>query len=100
MKVTRTHGLTKQGAKSKVEDMIPELMRQYGGSLSEMIKSWEGDEMRFSFIAAGMSIKGIVSVGESDVVLDMPVPLMLRPFESRIRAKIEEEIDGVLTPLP
>lgn len=75
--------------------MLPELMAQYGGSINEAQMSWQGDVLQFSFQALGYRFRGTLEANDAQVVLDMALPLSLHPFESAIRAKLEEKLAEV-----
>jgi putative polyhydroxyalkanoate system protein len=98
MKVTHTHSLTKEAARARVQDVVPALVRQYGGSVTKVDTAWEGDAMRFSFRAVGHQIQGTVAATESHVVLEVAVPLPFRPFEGAVRARISQVLEELFRP--
>jgi hypothetical protein len=50
------------------------------------------DRAEISFAVKGMSLKGLVAVGERTVDVDMEVPFFLKPFQKVAMSRIEEEI--------
>lgn len=67
------------------------LERQYGHYATDIDKSWDGDRLTFSVKARGMSGSGSLEITDSEVIVDGKLPLMARPFESRIKSTIERE---------
>ena len=92
MIIRQVYGITKQEAREKIDEVVGELISQYGGGLSDFHKSWTEDTMEFSLSVAGFRLNGDVVLGDSDLAIDISVPITLRPFESTMKAKIEEEL--------
>jgi len=67
------------------------LERQYGHYATDIDKSWEGNRLNFSVKARGMSGSGSLEITDTEVIVDGKLPLMARPFESRIKSTIERE---------
>lgn len=67
------------------------LEQQYGHYATDIDKSWDGDRLTFSVKARGMSGSGSLEITDSEVIVDGKLPLMARPFESRIKSTIERE---------
>jgi len=71
------------------------LERQYGHYATDIDKSWDGDRLTFSVKARGMSGSGSLEITDSEVIVDGKLPLMARPFESRIKSTIEREAEAM-----
>ena len=91
MKVTVPHHTTRADAKRKIEERLGNLERQYGHYATDIDKQWDGDRLTFSVKARGMSGSGSLEITDSEVIVDGKLPLMARPFESRIKSTIERE---------
>ncbi|HEY4641997.1 MAG TPA: polyhydroxyalkanoic acid system family protein [Thermoanaerobaculia bacterium] len=91
MKVTVPHHTTREEAKRKVEERMSNLEKQYGHYATDIDKQWDGDRLTFSVKARGMTGSGSLEITDSEVILDGKLPLMARPFESRIKSTIERE---------
>ena len=91
MKVTVPHHTTREEAKRKIEERLGNLERQYGHYATDIDKQWDGDRLTFSVKARGMSGSGSLEITDSEVIVDGKLPLMARPFESRIKSTIERE---------
>ena len=66
----------------RIEGLLPELLQRYGSDVSSPQRLWNGNVMAFSFVARWFTIKGTVTVGEAEVVLDADIPPLL--FEASI----------------
>ncbi len=92
MKVVKQHNLSQEEATRKVSRLLKRLVQQYGGEIADPISVWTQDTLDFSFRTCGMSFKGKVEVGESDVTLDLGIPQFAEPFEGGIRSSVEREL--------
>jgi len=73
------------------------LEQQYGHYATDIDKSWDGDRLTFSVKARGMSGSGSLEITDSEVIVDGKLPLMARPFESRIKSTIEREAEAMFS---
>ena len=96
MRVVYSHQLGKEEARARLERIIPEMLAQYGHQVLELEYTWSGETMRYSFRAAGRNISGTLTMNESEVVLEMELPFMARPFEGSIKRRIIAGLDGLL----
>ncbi len=92
MRVTREHHLTKAEAQERVQTLLTELMAQYGGSVREARTAWQDDTMQFAFHAMGYEFAGTLETNDTQVALDMALPLAVRPFEGALRARVQEKL--------
>ena len=107
MRVTVTHDKGLEGAKKLVEESSTQMIgaAASGGpvQITDVIRTWNGSNMDFSFKGRmGMfsaPIKGKVLVSETDVVVDVELPGMLKHFmpEEKVRAQLESRVRGLLT---
>lgn len=67
------------------------MQSQYAHYADDIQHEWRGDTLNFSFKAKGISGKGTLEITDSDVIIDGKLPLIAKPFESRIRSTIERE---------
>jgi len=91
MHITVPHNTTRDEARRKVEERLAGLEGQYGHYATDIDKNWEGDRLTFSVKARGMSGSGSLEITDTEVIVDGKLPLMARPFESRIKSTIERE---------
>lgn len=95
MQVRFDHETTRAKARTKVEEMLDQVQKQYGHFLSDVDYSWGGDILTFAFNARGMKVKGTVEVTDTEVILEGHLPLMAKPFEPKIAKMIEGEAKNV-----
>ena len=91
MRIVIPHHTDKASARRKIDARLQELVGQHGHYLSEINQQWEGDRLLFSGSAKGFKVNGSVEITDSEVILDGKLPLIAKPFESRIKSTIEHE---------
>ena len=80
----RPHALGAQGAREAVQRVVDEMRDKYG-----LDCDWSGDVLSFS--RAGVS--GTLAVGESEVVLDAELGMLLSAFRPRIEEQLQKNFD-------
>ena len=98
MQITRRHNRTKQQAKAWVDDKLTEMLTQFGDSVSDVSHRWRGDTLEFALKVMGLvSLNGALAVTDTDLHLDIPLPLFAKSFEPRAEAEINKWLDDNLT---
>ena len=69
MDIVKSHGMDAQRAREAIDRLLPAMMRQYGGSVSDPAMEWRGDALLFSGRAMGFDIRGAVRVNDTELVL-------------------------------
>jgi putative polyhydroxyalkanoic acid system protein len=100
MRVIVPHHTTKEKARKIVDKHLGQLLGQYGHYLSESQTNWDGDRLDFNGKAKGFSASGSVEITDTDVILDGKLPLVAKPFESRIKSSIEREAESIFGKAP
>ena len=95
MRIAVPHRTTKEKARKRIEEKMADLQRSFGHYASDMEKHWEGDTMTFAFKAKGISGKGTLEITDSEVIIDGKLPLIAKPFESRIKSTVEKETEDM-----
>jgi hypothetical protein len=95
MKVAVPHNTTKSNARGIVERRAQQFLAQFGDKADEVEHEWRVDTLYFKGKARGMSVEATLEVTEAVVVVDGKLPLLARPFESRIRQAVEREIESL-----
>jgi len=95
MRIAVEHKTTKENAKHIVERKIHQLLAQFGDRAEDVQHEWVGDTLRFKGKARGFTIEGTVEITNAAVVIDGKLPLLARPFESRIRQTVEREVEAM-----
>ncbi|MFU8805913.1 MAG: polyhydroxyalkanoic acid system family protein [Bradymonadaceae bacterium] len=85
------HGLQKELARKATEKAIETYKARFE-QYNPDAKWVDEDTANVSFSAKGIKLEGALEIGEDDVLLDLEVPFLLRPFRSRAITVIEEEI--------
>ncbi len=96
MKVTKAHNMTREAAVSKIDGGFSELLTGFDDTVTNVNHSWKDDVMEFSFHARGFDFKGKVGVTDTDYLIDLDIPLMLRAFQGLVEEKLEEGLDEFL----
>ncbi|MEA2166214.1 MAG: hypothetical protein QOK37_4341 [Thermoanaerobaculia bacterium] len=91
MHIVIPHHTNKASARNKIEARLQELLSQHGHYMTDLTQHWEGDRLVFSGTAKGFKASGSVEVTDTEIVVDGKLPLIARPFESRIKSTIETE---------
>ncbi|SEN34766.1 putative polyhydroxyalkanoic acid system protein [Pseudomonas sp. ok272] len=85
--VERTHGLGKQAAREKAEQLAEKLAAQYG-----LQPSWSGDTLNLK----RSGVKGAVHVGEDSIKVDVELGLLMSAMSGTIKSEIERALDKAL----
>ena len=91
------HRLGEAAAMTRVERFLEDVQREYAAYLSDAEGQWNGNRLQFSFLAAGLSINGILVVTEESVHVSGPLPLAAAFFRGRIEQTIREELTRLLS---
>ena len=91
MRIAIEHHTTKEKAKKIVESRLKNAERQYGHMAADFDYEWHGYTLHLKAKAKGLSVKGTVEITDTDVIVDGKIPLLAKPFESKIRHAVERE---------
>ena len=93
MKISKLHRTDKETAKVKLDGFLPDLMERFGEAALIGKPTWQGDVMHFGIQARGLSITGSAEVNDTEVSIELALPMIARVFEGRIRSGIERRLD-------
>ena len=96
MRFSYKHGTGADTVRARLEELVPEMLTNVGSQVSEIEHRWDGDTMHFSFRALGRKNEGTAVVSAAEVVFDIGLPLMARPFEGQIKTRITQALDNAL----
>ena len=96
MRIVRNHSMPQDAAKEWVGNQLPELLGRFGDSVSNVNHTWRDDVLDFSFRARGFNISGTLEVADTELILEMGIPFLARPFQGRIEAEIGRWLDESL----
>src|SRR5438445_13144824 len=95
MRIVIPHHTDRASARRRIEARLADLLSQHGHYLSDINQHWEGDRLVFSGSAKGFKANGSVEITDTDMIIDGKLPLIAKPFESRIKSTIEREPDAM-----
>ncbi|PYQ26592.1 MAG: hypothetical protein DMF56_23560 [Acidobacteria bacterium] len=95
MRIAVPHNTTKTKAHQVVDRKAQQLLGQFGDKADDVEHDWRGDTLYFKGKARGMSVGGTLEVTDAAVVIDVKLPLLAKPFESRIRQTVERELESL-----
>lgn len=91
MRISYEHHSTRAEVRSKIEAAAASALEpnsSYARYINDVRYAWEGDQVDFSLRAVGSTIRGSVEVTDTHVIVDVGLPLMLRPFEGKAKSRI------------
>jgi len=95
MRIAVPHNTTKTNARQVVDRKAQQLLAQFGDKADDVEHEWGGDTLYFKGKARGMTVGGTLEVTDAAVVIDVKLPLLAKPFESRIRQTVERELESL-----
>jgi putative polyhydroxyalkanoate system protein len=93
VRIAVPHNTTRDKARKIIEQKMKTLEGQYGHYANDVEHQWQGDTLHFAFKAKGIHGKGTVEITDSDMIIDGKLPLIAKPFESRIKSTVEREAE-------
>ena len=85
------HQLAVAEAKQRLTGATEKLTRDYGASCT-----WQGDNLKVS----RKGLDALVTVGPSNVHIDMNLRFLLTPFAEKIKSGIAKQLSGILAAAP
>jgi hypothetical protein len=95
MRIAVEHHTTREKARKIVEQRLKNAEKQYGQMASDLDWEWHGDTLHVNVKAKGMSLKGTLEVTDTTVIVDGKLPLLAKPFETKIRHTVEREAESM-----
>ncbi len=106
MIIERTHDLPKDEVRRRLDQTIDSLVANppSGVDVSDVIRTWNGDVLTFSFkagkrvafLGSAVTVSGTITVTDRDLRLQSELPGLAKTFigEERIRRVLEQELDS------
>ncbi|MDA1035321.1 MAG: polyhydroxyalkanoic acid system family protein [Chloroflexi bacterium] len=85
------HHSTRPEVRTQLEAAVATALEpnsSYAKYVKDVKYAWEGDKVVFSLRAMGSNIKGSVEVTDTEVIVDVGLPLMFRAFEGKAKSRI------------
>ncbi|MBX4192220.1 polyhydroxyalkanoic acid system family protein [Candidatus Parcubacteria bacterium] len=98
MQLNIPHKFTKDEAHKRVLALLAQAKTdpQFSEKVTIDEERWDGDTLHFAFTAEGQSISGTVEVKDTEFTIYAKLPFMLRMFEGRIQAAVENQVNQAL----
>ena len=96
MKFAYEHHRTKAEVRGLLAEALPDLLGRYGSHLQSAHHEWYADTLHFSAEAIGMALAGTAEVTDSELILEVKLPLLARPFEEPAKRRIIGHLDSLL----
>lgn len=91
MRVPIAHSLGKEEALRRLHARSGDLAGMMPGGMADVAVTWPSeDRMALGVTAMGSSVNAVVEVGESQVVVEVVLPMALKFFEPLIRGAVEK----------
>lgn len=87
--VKRAHGMSKDEAKQKVEQVVNDVQQEFSSLVDDI--SWNADKTEAK--VKGKGFKGEFKVTDTDVAIDVDLKLFARPFKGKVESKIKARMD-------
>jgi hypothetical protein len=95
MRIAIEHNTTRTRARKIVEERLRDAEKKYGTMASDLDYEWHGDTLHIAVKAKGFHLKGTLEITDRDVIVDGKLPLLAKPFESKIRHTVEKEAASI-----
>jgi putative polyhydroxyalkanoate system protein len=90
--VRRSHALPKDEAKKRAEELANSMKQKLA-----LDWRWEGDRIVFEAASgAAKGTKGTVDVTETEVRVQIELPLLMRMLKGTVEAKVNEKLSQIL----
>lgn len=90
--VRRTHTLPKEEARKRAEELAQSMKQRF-----DLEWHWQGDRILFEAPrGAAKGTRGSVDVSESEVRVQIDLPLLLRVVRTKVESKVHEKLAKVL----
>jgi len=91
IEIRRSHGMPVEELRKKVDQMSGSLEAKYA-----VRGHWEGDEMVLEGSGMTRGVKGRIKIEASAVLVELDLPLLMRPMKGQIEESIARKLDKVL----
>ena len=99
MRVTLPHDLTKEEVRARMHKHAGEIGGFVPPGLAKVTTGWpDEDRMALTVVVMGQTILGGVEVRESDVVIEMDLPLLFSVMKGPLEAAVKKEGGRLLAP--
>lgn len=97
MEITVVHNMPQEEALAKVKTALYEAGAAHSDKITDVQEEWDGYVGKCSFKTMGFKVNAMVKVEPTYVRMEGSVPFLVRPFESKIKALLRENMLRVLS---
>lgn len=97
LKIDVPHSLSRDEATNRIRNLLSELQKQYGDSISGVKEQWNDNVGEVSFNAKGFDLAAKITITDSNVELDSDVPFAVSLFSGTIKNMIKEKAQELLS---
>src|SRR5665213_1920811 len=90
------HNLGQEEAQRRAVKLISETREQFGGKVTDLDESWNGNIETFSFRALGFAVSGKMEVQPASLEIEINLPMAAMLFKSRVENEILTHAKSVL----
>ncbi len=91
--IRRSNSLGKAAAREKTEALAKRMQEKL-----DLQWHWKGDQLEFEAPKGpGKGTKGSIHVDDSQVRVQVDLPLLLRAFKGKVEGRINDELDKILS---
>lgn len=88
----RKHSLERDDVRSRAEELARDMQRKLG-----IQWRWDADSIKFDTPSgAAKGVTGEVSVGASEVRIQIDLPFLLRAIKGKIEGKVKDKVDALI----
>ncbi len=95
MRIAVPHRTTRAKARKIVQQRMADAQSQFGKFIDSANYEWTGDLLNFQIKAKGFTGKGTLEITDTELIIDGKLPLLAKPFESRIKHTVEREAESM-----
>ncbi len=88
--VTIPHKLGKSEARARVASGFDQLKGQLS-MLGNFQQQWDQDRLNFSARSMGQTIRGLIEVGDSDVRIEVELPMLLAGMAETVAGQLRQQ---------
>lgn len=91
IEICRSHAMPVEELRKKVDQISGSLEAKYA-----VHGRWQGDEMLLEGSGMTRGVKGRIKLEASTVLIELDLPLLLRPMKGQVEESIARKLDKVL----
>ncbi len=92
------HELTQEEAQTRIQKLIADTREHYGGQLSDVHETWNGNTCDLGWKSMGMGMSATLTVNEHDVAVDGSMPMAFMAFKGRMEQLVRSRVGDALAP--